>query len=149
MGASLARLYIFDYNTKTGEILPTYDSIDTENTHPLEKAKRAHPYDSVIERSNWSKDDEIIRIITVPRYYAPIGYVHNQEHKVTVNCSKNLMAEFKVDSVVVERIVFKSTESSFNNSTTTATDTYTPDIHIVDEGMRSNDEILDRMTKPQ
>jgi hypothetical protein len=66
MGATLARLVVYDLNLTRVESIGWGTSIDLAVSDPLAKAEREFPAETQRRRAHWASDDHVVRVIYVP-----------------------------------------------------------------------------------
>lgn len=107
MGSALGRLIVIDYNITKNDnqsIRLMSGSIDADiDTDPVEKANSELPYEQLLEEENWSDEDLVVRIVTVPLITENLyAFVHaHDEYSVSVNCLQNDMEGIIINNIIL------------------------------------------------
>jgi hypothetical protein len=66
MGATLGRLFVYDFNLNTKQRITWYDSIDFAGGNPFFKANfKTCPHDTLLKTTGWSPQDVILRVVMI------------------------------------------------------------------------------------
>lgn len=102
MGATLGRLYVYDYNLTTFQFYNSYDSIDFAASNPILKANvTTMPFEKLLEKTGWKSDHLIVRTVMIGAIngsvYGSPGPYPMKQSKTYIFCKSKLPREDELE----------------------------------------------------